>query len=84
MARHRVDLLSRPPGGAFSVETIFADRDRGHWLDAAELDGRNATDELLGSGYGGRVFLLAREPGYGSPPGVPAEKAAPVSRVAGF
>ena len=30
-----------------------------------ELDERNATDELVGSGYGGRVFVLAREPGYG-------------------
>jgi hypothetical protein len=61
----RVELLSRSGPGAWRAETIFTDRDRGHWLCAAELDGRNATDELLGSGYGGRVFLLAREPGHG-------------------
>jgi len=61
----RVQLLSRKPGGAWNVETLFVDRDKGHWLAAAELDGRNATDELIGSGYGARIFLLSRPPGYG-------------------
>jgi hypothetical protein len=58
-------LLSRLESGAWSAETIFSDRDKGHWLGVGELDQRNATDELVGSGYGGRVFVLAREPGYG-------------------
>jgi hypothetical protein len=41
------------------------DVDKGHWLAAGELDGRNATDELVAAGYSGRVVLLARPPGYG-------------------
>lgn len=64
----RVQLLSRDRGGEagpWRVETLFEDLDRGHWLSAAELDGRNATDELVGSGYAGRVFMLSRPPGYG-------------------
>lgn len=62
----RVELLSRRRGErGFRVETIFEDLDRGHWLEAAEVDGRNATQEIVGSGYAGRVFLLARPPGYG-------------------
>jgi len=60
----KVQLLVRGPEG-WSVETIFEDRDKGHWLSAAELDGRNGTCEIIGSGYGGRVFLLSRPPGYG-------------------
>lgn len=60
-----VELLSRRAGGPWRAKTIFEDRDRGHWLAVAELDGRNATDEILGSGYGGRIFLLARPPGFG-------------------
>ena len=32
---------------------------------AAELDGRNGTDEILLSGYGGRIVLLERPVGYG-------------------
>ncbi len=63
----KVQLLSRVKGGPWSAETIFEDRDKGHWLEAAELDGRNATDELLASGYGGRVVLLSRPPAYGLP-----------------
>jgi len=62
----KVQLLTRR-GSAWTVETLFVDRDKGHWLAAAELDGRNGTDELIGSGYGGRIFLLARPPGYGDP-----------------
>jgi hypothetical protein len=61
----RVELLSRLPGEPWQSEVIFTDVDKGHWLDTAELDGRNATDELIGSGYSGRVFLLSRPPGYG-------------------
>jgi hypothetical protein len=59
-----VELLTRGAAG-WSTETLFVDRDKGHWLDAAELDGRNATDELIGSGYAGRVFMLARPPAVG-------------------
>lgn len=69
----RVQLLSRNAAGGFDAETIFEDADKGHWLMAAELDGRNGTDEILGSGYSGRVFLLSRDPGYGLP-GVAADR----------
>ena len=34
-------------------------------LEVAELDGRNTTDELLASGYGGRIVLLSRPPKFG-------------------
>jgi len=60
----RVQLLTRTPDG-WKAETIFEDRDKGHWLATAELDGRNGTREIIGSGYGSRVFLLRRPPGYG-------------------
>ncbi len=60
-----VVLLARAAEGSWSSSAIFTDRDKGHWLGVGELDQRNATDELVGSGYGGRVFVLAREPGYG-------------------
>ncbi len=60
-----VVLLARAAEGSWRASTIFTDRDKGHWLGVGELDQRNATDELVGSGYGGRVFVLAREPGYG-------------------
>lgn len=60
----KVQLLTRQ-GAAWQVETIFEDDAKGHWLARAELDGRNATDELLATGYGGRIVLLARPPGYG-------------------
>ncbi|MGQ0612592.1 MAG: hypothetical protein ACT4PV_02420 [Planctomycetaceae bacterium] len=56
-----VELLTRGATG-WRVETIFTDRDKGHWLSAAELDGRNGTHELLCSGYGGRIVQLARPP----------------------
>ena len=61
---HRVELLSRQQG-KWSRETLFVDIDKGHWLEAGELDGRNNTHELVCSGYSGRVVLLARPPGYG-------------------
>ncbi|MCA8941935.1 MAG: ABC transporter substrate-binding protein [Planctomycetes bacterium] len=61
----KVELLSRASGEPWRSETLFTDVDKGHWLTAVEVDGRNTTDELVGSGYGGRVFLLSRPPGYG-------------------
>ncbi len=72
----KVQLLSRR-GTEWSAETLFTDRDKGHWLHAAELDGRNGTRELLASGYGARVVMLARPPGYGVEEGAlaPAEEA---------
>jgi len=60
-----VRLLTRTADG-WQVEPVFRDLDRGHWLERAELDGRNGTDELVTSGYAGRIVLLARPPGYGS------------------
>lgn len=57
-----VILLTRRKGG-WESEVLFVDRDKGHWLSVAELDGRNGTDEILLSGYGARVVLLARPPG---------------------
>lgn len=60
-----VVLLSRQGAGRWSDEVIFTDRDKGHSLSITELDGRNTTPEIIGSGYGGRLFLLARPPGYG-------------------
>lgn len=68
----RVELLSRRADG-WHAETLFHDRDKGHWLVAAELDGRNDTDELLASGYAARIVLLTRPPGYGK--SVPANAA---------
>ncbi|MEQ1893121.1 MAG: ABC transporter substrate-binding protein, partial [Planctomycetota bacterium] len=72
----KVELLSRRAGEPWRAETILTDRDKGHWLETVELDGRNATDELLCSGYGKRVLLLARPPGYGLVD-VPAVKSTP-------
>jgi hypothetical protein len=62
-----VELLTRPADGhgPWDVRTIFTDRDRGHWLAAGEFDGRNSTDELIAGGYGGRIVLLSRPPGFG-------------------
>lgn len=64
----RVELLRRPlaASGAASEpewesQTLFVDRDKGHWLSAVELDGRNSTDELVCSGYAARVVLLTRQ-----------------------
>ncbi|HEX9794935.1 MAG TPA: hypothetical protein VGC54_13215 [Planctomycetota bacterium] len=62
----KVELLTRR-GDKWRAETVFEDRDKGHWLAVAELDGRNETDELLLTGYGGRIVLLARPPGFGVP-----------------
>ena len=60
----KVQLLTRGEGG-WTVETIFTDREKGHWLAAGELDGRNATDELVCCGFGGRIVMLFRPPGHG-------------------
>jgi hypothetical protein len=47
------------------VETTFTDREKGHWIAAGELDGRNTTDELACCGFGGRIVMLFRPPGCG-------------------
>lgn len=60
----RVEMLTRG-AKSWTVETIFEDREKGHWISAVEVDGRNATDEIACSGYGARVVLLSRPPGYG-------------------
>ena len=59
-----VELLTRTTNG-WRVETVFEDLDKGHWLTAAEMDGRNNTREIITSGYSGRMVLLARPPGFG-------------------
>ena len=60
----RVEILERGEGG-WSVSTAFEGLSEGHWLTAAEVDGRNATDELVACGFDGKVFLVARPPGFG-------------------
>ena len=60
-----VEILRRNAAGEWISEKIFEDVDKGHWLTVGELDDRNATDEIVISGYGGRVVLLSRPPGYG-------------------
>lgn len=56
------ELLTRRAGEPWRAETLFTDRDSGHWLCAVEVDGRNDTEELALCGYGARIVLLAREP----------------------
>ncbi|MCA8970236.1 MAG: hypothetical protein KDC95_10645 [Planctomycetes bacterium] len=68
----RVELLSRKGNGPWTVTTIFEEIDKGHWLTTCEVDGRNGTDELVASGYAGRVVLLSRPPGFGLSSSVPA------------
>jgi len=60
----RLELLTRD-GAQWTAKILFSDRDRGHWLSVAELDGRNSTDEILLSGYGARMVMLATNPGTG-------------------
>src|SRR6185436_17834808 len=51
----KLQIVSRLPGQPWRVETIFTDEDQGHWLSMGEIDGRNGTDELIASGFGGRI-----------------------------
>lgn len=60
----RVELLSYRDG-KWEIQTLFTDRDRGHWLSRIEIDARNLTDEILLSGYGARIVLLSMDPGSG-------------------
>ncbi|MBL8723377.1 MAG: hypothetical protein JNK49_04990 [Planctomycetes bacterium] len=81
-----VHLLARPPGGAWQVEEIYRGDDKGHWLAVGELDGRNNTDELVATGFDGKVVVLARVPGHGLPqalvpkPVVPGDQVPPAVR----
>lgn len=59
-----VDLLTRQ-GETWRAETVFSDRDKGHWITTGEVDGRNGTDEIVCTGYSGRIVLLARPDGFG-------------------
>lgn len=61
----KVQLLTRVADGPWNAETLYEASDKGHWLSTAEIDGRNSTDELIGSGYGKQIFSLSRPPGYG-------------------
>ena len=47
-----VELLTRPASGSgpWAVETIFTDRDKGHWLAAGELDPETAGEEDFAAG----------------------------------
>jgi len=59
-----VVLLIRKEGrDSFHARTIFVDSDKGHGLTAADLDGRNDTDEIIVCGYSGRVTLLTLSTG---------------------
>jgi hypothetical protein len=60
----KVELLSCH-ANEWQAQTIFEDAEKGHWIAAAEIDGRNNTRELVATGYGGRIFYLSRPPGYG-------------------
>jgi hypothetical protein len=62
----KVQVVTRN-GDRWTAESIFKDIDKGHWLAGAEVDGRNGTDEILACGFGGRLVLLSRPPGYGLP-----------------
>jgi hypothetical protein len=61
----KVLLASRGEGAAWQAEEIYVGGQKGHWLVAGELDGRNGTDELVLAGFDGEVAVLAREVGYG-------------------
>ena len=78
----QVELLTRKGRDAWRVATIFEDVDQGHWLTTCEVDGRNGTDELVASGYSGRVVLLSRPPGYGLQKGIPFVAPRPSKRIA--
>lgn len=57
-----VELLTRAEDGAWSAAPIFQDRDKGHWLVAAELDDRTPGRELVVSGYSGDVVTIGAAP----------------------
>lgn len=62
----RVHMISKASDAAdYVVETILQDEQKGHWLTTGELDGRNSTDELIVTGFDGKVAMLSRPPGYG-------------------
>jgi len=60
---HRIELLTRADGG-WRAETIFEDVDQGHWLAVAEVEGRNGTQEIVASGFAGRIVMLSRPVGF--------------------
>ncbi|MFY9341632.1 MAG: hypothetical protein WAT39_04030 [Planctomycetota bacterium] len=62
-----VYLIARAGDASWEVATVFTSAQRGHWLAAGELDGRNGTDELVAAGFDGDVVLLSRPPGYALP-----------------
>jgi hypothetical protein len=75
-----VQMVTRNHDGSFATEDLYTGEQKGHWLVAGELDGRNGTDELLATGFDGVMVLLSREPGYGLPGvAVPAKKNTAVS-----
>lgn len=63
----KVQIVSRAPGEPWRAETVYTDDDQGHWLAVGELDGRNGTDELVATGFGGTAVLVSRPPGYALP-----------------
>ncbi len=69
-------LVERTESG-WHCATIFRDAQQGHFLAVGELDGRNGTDEIVCSGFGGRVVQLSRPPGYGLDAAVGAPAVAP-------
>jgi ABC-type transport system substrate-binding protein len=73
-----VHVVHRTGAEPWRVDVAFAGEHQGHWLAVGELDGRNGTDELVATGFGGQVVLLARPPGYALPgAAVPAPKPLP-------
>jgi len=61
----KVQVVSRVGDGAWQVEDIYVGIQKGHWLSAGELDGRNTTDELVAAGFDGEIVLLSRPRGFG-------------------
>ncbi|MCA8966845.1 MAG: ABC transporter substrate-binding protein, partial [Planctomycetes bacterium] len=76
----KVQLVSRAAGASWQVEDLYCGVQKGHWLVAGELDGRNGTDELLATGFDGEMIVLAREPGYALP-GVAVPAPEPKAKV---
>ena len=63
----QVHLISRQGAGPWQSEVVLSSAQKGHWLVAGELDGRNGTDELIATGFDGDIVLLARPAGYALP-----------------